>query len=350
MKLQPLLLSTLAAVFTLSAASVQAGPIRDRIMQRMQERAAGGESGAADGDLADLGGGNAQSCAEWSKKVNRLQERAAGRNAGPAPDMKDVPYGSHNLEKLDVYLPKPAATTPAAPIILMVHGGGWCVGDKAAGGVVANKVARWGAKGFVFISINYPMVSDGRNALAQAGEVAKATAYVQANAQKWGGDPAKVILMGHSAGAHLVSLVNADPAIRQANSLKPILGVVSLDAGAVDVVKQMPNVYSFLKVRYEEAFGTTEAQWITASPFHKLERSAAPWLGVCSSKRKDDPCGQAQAYADKSKGLGVKAAVLPEAKGHGAINKELGQPGEYTSGVEAFMASLDPVVGGLLGK
>lgn len=352
MHLKPLLLCAFAAAITLPAAPVHAGPIRDRILQRMQERNGGeaGNANAADGDLADMGGGNAQSCAEWSKKVNRLQERAAGRNTGPAPDMKDVPYGTHNLEKLDVYLPKPTASGATAPVILMVHGGGWCVGDKAAGGVAANKVSRWGAKGFVFVSINYPMVSDGRDALAQGNEVAKAVAYVQANAQKWGGDPARLILMGHSAGAHLVSLVNADPAIRHAHALKPVLGVISLDAGAMDVVKQMPNVYPFLKVRYTEAFGSTEAQWITASPFHKLGAGAAPWLGVCSSKRKDDPCGQAQAYADKSRGLGVKAAVMPEPKGHGAINKELGLPGEYTSGVEAFMATLDPVVAGLLGK
>lgn len=130
--------------------------------------------------------------------------------------------------------------------------------------------------------------------------------------------------------------------------MQPALGTVSLDAGAVDVVRQMPKVYPFLKERYREAFGNTETEWIAASPFHRLDPQAAPWLGVCSTTRKDDPCGQARAYADKSNGLGVKASVLPQRKGHGAINSELGLPGEYTHGVEAFMASLDPVVAGLL--
>jgi hypothetical protein len=110
----------------------------------------------------------------------------------------------------------------------------------------------------------------------------------------------------------------------------------------------MPKVYPFLKVRYREAFGNSETDWVAASPFHKLDRTAAPWLGVCSTTRKDDPCGQARAYAEKSNGLGVKASVLPEAKSHGAINKELGLPGDYTRGVEAFMAALDPVVARLL--
>lgn len=325
----------LTAIAVLAASAANAGPFADRLRTRAQQ----------DGETEDMGG-NALSCAEWSQKVNRLQQFAGKRIAGPAPDLKDVAYGRETLSRLDVFLPKRGG--PAAPIIVMVHGGGWCVGDKAAAGVTADKVARWVPKGFVFVSVNYPMVGDGANALAQAHHIARATAIVQANATRWGGDPARIILMGHSAGAHLVSLVNADTQIRQANGVHPILGTVSLDAGAVNVVTQMPRVYPFLKTRYREAFGDTEAEWVEASPYHRLDRTAAPWLGVCSTTRKDDPCGQAQAYADRSNGLGVRAAVLPEAMSHGAINKALGAPGDYTDGVEAFMASLDPVVARLL--
>jgi arylformamidase len=337
-----------------TAAHADRGELRERLKERLQQRSsATASSDAITGvdaqDLSDLGGGgNAMSCDEWARKVNRLQKHTDGKNAGPAPDLKNVAYGHENLEKLDVFLPGKKSTVTLAPIILMVHGGGWCVGDKGGAMMTESKVARWVPKGFVFISINYPMINDGSNALAQASHVAKAAAFVQANAQKWGGDPTKLVLMGHSAGAHLVSLVNASAKIRQASGMRPILGTVSLDAGAIDVVKQMPNVYPFLKTRYREAFGTTEAEWITASPFHQFDASAAPWLGVCSSTRKDDPCGQAKAYADKSKSLGIKAAVQPEHKNHSAINKELGKPGDYTSKVESFMASLDPLMAQLL--
>jgi len=336
-------------------ASAQAGPLRDRLRERMQERAGtergDSQSGAEAGDLSDLGGNamvstTTMTCEEWSQKVNRLQRRSKGSHAGPLPDLKDVAYGSQAQQKLDVFFSK--KTGGMAPIILMVHGGGWCVGDKAGAQMTANKVARWASRGFVFVSINYPMVNDGSNALAQANHVARAAAFVQARAREWGGDPARLILMGHSAGAHLVSLVNADAPIRQTNGVGPILGTVSLDAGAIDVVRQMPNVYPFLKARYREAFGSSEADWIVASPYHQLNRTASPWLGVCSTTRKDDPCGQARAYAEKSNALGIKASVLPQRKNHGAINAELGAPGDYTQGVEAFMASLDPVVAGLL--
>ena len=263
--LSALILASLLTAATL--ADAQAGPIRDRIRERMQERMAerGGDSTDADSNDPNGLGGNAQNCAEWEAKVSRLQRIAANRHPGPAPSLKDIAYGNSALEKLDVYYPggKPAGP---APVIVMVHGGGWCVGDKAVAGVTENKVGRWVPRGFLFVSLNYPMVSEGSDALAQANHVARAVAYVQAHAGEWGGDPGRVILMGHSAGAHLVSLVNADAHIRQANGVRPVLGTVSLDAGAVDVVRQMPNTYNFLKARYREAFGETEQQWIAAYP------------------------------------------------------------------------------------
>ena len=339
------------AVFLLSVClaaglmPAHAGPIADMLRERAQQRSA--ENGD---DLSDLGGagGNAMSCADWSKRVKRAEARNAGRNAGPTPDFPDLAYGDAPLQKLDVFRAQGPSAAGGAPVIVMVHGGGWCVGDKGGAQITQNKVARWSPKGFVFVTVNYPMVGEGSDAIAQAHHVARAVAYVQTHAREWGGDPAKLILMGHSAGAHLVSLVNADAQIRAAEGVRPVLGTISLDAGAIDVVVQMPHVYPFLKARYREAFGDNEAGWIAASPFHKLDRSAAPWLGVCSTKRKDDPCSQARAYADKSNALGIHAAVLPQPKNHGAINKELGTAGDYTQGVEAFMATLDPVVAQLL--
>jgi arylformamidase len=334
-----------ALIVAAASTSASAETLKERIQERMQQR---GSSAADATDQLEVGG-NDMSCAEWAKKVSRLEGLAGSRNVGPAPDLADIAYGPEALAKLDVFFARATMAGPA-PIIMMVHGGGWCVGDKGGEEMTANKVARWVPKGFLFVSVNYPMVNDGADALAQANYVAKAAAFVQANAGKWGGDPGRLILMGHSAGAHLVSLVNTDARIREANGLRPILGTVSLDAGAIDVVKEMPNVYPFLKTRYREAFGNTEAKWIAASPFYKLDRTAVPWLGVCSTTRKDNPCGQAQAYAEKSKGLGIRAAVLPERMSHGAINKELGAPGSYTDSVEAFMASLDQVVAKLLNR
>jgi acetyl esterase/lipase len=291
----------------------------------------------------------AQACMEQSAKVERVLSHFGDLVKGPAPTRKDLAYGSHPLQKLDVFLP-PAHTAPA-PIIVMVHGGGWCLGDKALKNVTKSKTAHYVPKGFVFVSVNYPKLPDGRMAAAQAEEVARAVAYVQHHARDWNGDERLVVLMGHSAGAHLVSLVNADARLRARFDVKPVLGIISLDSGATDAVKQISGMKSAsVRERYLEAFGRDKATWMQASPLHQLDKTASPWLGVCSTRRADDPCAQARAFADKATSLGVRAAVLPQDKTHGQINADLGTPGAYTDGVDDFMASLDPRLRGLLAR
>ena len=336
----------LALVGLLACAGVMAGSLAEHPQEPLHAHGHVAEplTDIAADDVADIDDGRALSCAEWARKVNRLQRLVARRQRGPAPDLADVAYGEQALQTLDVYQARSALSPGGAPIIVMVHGGGWCVGDKRSAKITTNKVARWGAKGFTFVSLNYPMVNEGADALAQAHHVARAVAYVQSHARQWGADPAKLVLVGHSAGAHLVSLVNADAQIRRQNGVGAILGAISLDAGAIDVVAQMPRVYPFLRQRYREAFGDSAAQWRAASPLHRLGRDASPWLGVCSTQRKDDPCEQANRYAEKSRHLDIRASVLPQAKSHAELNADLGLPGSYTEAVEAFMATLDPTL------
>jgi len=311
-------------------------------------RAALAQRGEGSGLAEEFGG--AGSCIERAKSVERVLSSPRGAFAfGPAADRKDIAYGSQRLQRLDVFLPKRHGSG-LAPVIVMVHGGGWCVGDKALAPVTKNKTEHWLPLGFLFVSVDYPMVPDGSDALKQAADVARAVAYVQKHAAEWGGDEKRVVLIGHSAGAHLVSLVNADARLRQQFDVKPLLGVVSLDSGTTNVPVQMRKPMPAVHARYVEAFGTSEAGWIKASPFHQLDASAAPWLGVCSSRRADDSCGQAREYADKSRSLGVKASVLPIDKAHGPINKDLGLPGPYTNEVDDFIASLDPQLRTLLAR
>src|SRR5207247_470736 len=112
----------------------------------------------------------------------------------------------------------------------MVHGGAWVLGDKASPGVMENKVARWAARGYILLSVDYRMIPEA-DPLEQAEDVARALAAAQAKAASWGGDPSKFVLMGHSAGAHLVGLLAADPARAFKRGAKPWLGAVLLDSG-----------------------------------------------------------------------------------------------------------------------
>jgi len=263
-----------------------------------------------------------------------------GRRAQALPPgtrvLRNVAYGAHPLQKLDVY--RADGPVADAPVIVMVHGGGWRFGDKNSGGVVGAKATRWLPRGFLFVSVNYRMLPE-HDVLAQADDVARALALVQARARGWGGDPARIVLMGHSAGAHLAALVSADPARWRATGLQPWLGTVSLDAGALDVGAIMGKRHLRL---LDDAFGTDPEFWAATSPTAALMPGARPLLAVCSRLRRDDPCAQSRSFAARAVAVGTRAEVLPQELSHGDINGLLGHPSSYTSAVERFMASLDP--------
>lgn len=252
----------------------------------------------------------------------------------------NIGYGSDPRQRFDVYAPAQASH---APVIVMVHGGAWAFGDKDARGVVENKLARWVPRGFVLISVDYRMLPDAGPAV-QAADVAQALAYAQQHAREWGGDPSQFILMGHSAGAHLVSLLTANPAIARKNGALPWLGTISLDSGALDVVAIMQHRHLPL---YDRAFGSDRDGWLAVSPYQQMHGSIVPFLAVCSTRR-DDSCPQAQRFVAKAVSLGSPAQVLSEDLTHEQINEQVGTASDYTDHIEAFMRGLSPAVAALL--
>jgi acetyl esterase/lipase len=217
----------------------------------------------------------------------------------------------------------------------MVHGGAWRFGTKDVSKVVDNKIAHWLPKGYIFISINYPMIPSA-DPLQQADFVGKALAYAQARAKEWGGDPTRFVLMGHSAGAHLVSLISADASIAFAQGAQPWLGVVSLDSAVYDVPTLMSARHFPL---YDNAFGSDVKFWREVSPLERLAGKTVPMLLVCSSRRTDS-CSQARTFAKKITERGGVATVLPEDLSHGEINENLGIPGTYTEAADSFIQLL----------
>ena len=260
----------------------------------------------------------------------RLRALIAQKQAAAAPAalsagvqrIADVPYGTDPAQRMDVYVPTSpttgtnslVASAVRAPVIFMVHGGGWRHGDKAMGRVVQEKVNRWVPKGFIFISINYRMLP---------------------------GDPSRFILMGHSAGAHLVALLNARAPQALREGAWPWLGTVSLDSAMMNVPARMRAPHLPL---YDDAFGTDPAYWVAMSPFHQWTAGAPPMQMVCSAQRADDPCQQSDAMARHVRNQGGRAEVLPQDLDHGEINAQLGLDSDYTRAVEAFMGSLDAEV------
>lgn len=243
---------------------------------------------------------------------------------------RNVRYGPDPAQAIDIYRP---AQADGAPVMLIVHGGAWSRGDKGLLRSVRNKVLHWVGRGCVLVSANYRVLPQARP-LEQADDVARALAFVQHQARDWGADGSRVVLIGHSAGAHLVSLIAADPRIGARAGVESWRATISIDSAAFDLVRIMTRTHFDF---YDRAFGADPADWRDASPFHRLQSPpAAPWLVVCSSLR-GDSCPQAQAFAAKAAVLGGNVTVLEVALSHADLNDLLGAPGAYTDAVDAFL-------------
>lgn len=139
---------------------------------------------------------------------------AVTASAGERKSQRDVAYGDHKAQKLDIYWD---ADKKNAPIVVNIHGGGWQNGDKSSFGNEGYQNLFIDELGCVLVSPNYRMIGDlvengkARDARLKAAgkvdammsDVASAVAYIQKNAAKYGADPKRVIVTGSSAGGHL---------------------------------------------------------------------------------------------------------------------------------------------------
>jgi arylformamidase len=270
---------------------------------------------------------------EGNPELNDLREMGAFALPPGATVERDLAYGNDPLQRLDVYHP---AAVDRAPAIIMFHGGGWVRGNKRLWRVVKNKMTHWVGKGYIFVSANYRLVP-AVDPLTQADDAAKALAFVQSRLRSWGGDPARVVLMGHSTGAYIAALLTVDPAISARQGAVPWLATVALDSGAMNVEQIMHSNHFGL---YDVAFGSDPNYWRQASPTLRLAgKPVAPMLVVCSMRR-DDSCPQARAFAARAKTFGGRVEVLEEDLTHAEVNDFLGRHGGYTAAVDAFMQSV----------
>ena len=251
----------------------------------------------------------------------RLLVRDAAYGAGD-------PAASHPLRTLDLYGPeqKPDA---ARPIVLFVHGGGWRHGDK---GMVGEKPRAFVERGCLFASAGYRLDA-AVSPREQAADIAAAVRWLHDHASEHGGDPGKIVLMGHSAGAHLVALVSTDERLLKACDLdrSAIRGVVLLDGAGYDVPRQVAAArLPMLKELYRNAFGDDPAAQREASPIEYVRAGGQyPPVLAFHVGRRQDSREQAESLAARVREAGGQATTVhtPD-KNHLTLNRELGLPGD----------------------
>lgn len=149
---------------------------------------------------------------------------------------RDVRYGDPNVERhiLDIYAPDDAKD---APVVFWIHGGGWQNGDKSD---VAVKPKAFVEKGYVFVSTNYRLFPKVDMETIHR-DCAKAIRWTHDNIAKRGGDPKRIIVGGHSAGAELAALLCADESWLKAEglSLAVIKACIPVDGDTYDIPLQI---------------------------------------------------------------------------------------------------------------
>lgn len=263
-----------------------------------------------------------------------IGERAAAAYP-PVPGTREYAYGADPKQRLD--LVKPAGVA-RVPVLLFVHGGGWSIGDKAH---AAPDKARWAnSKGWAFASANYRLVPQA-TVEQQAADVASAIAWLRANAATQGLDPDRIVLMGHSAGAHLAALVGTDPRYLKAAGvpMRAVKGVVLLDGAGYDVAPQANAPRNPVKPMYDAAFGKDPKRQAALSPTHQAAApNVARWL-ILPIQRRQDSQVQSKGLADALNRAGASAAVVAVSdESHGSLNKGLGEAGDFaTEQIELFL-------------
>jgi acetyl esterase/lipase len=250
---------------------------------------------------------------------------------------RTIAYGSDAAQKLDLYSPETARPASGYPVVVYVHGGGWSKGSKD---MVQQKPDFFNAQGWAFASVGYRLLPEAP-VEQQAADVAAAVARLKRDAVTLGIDANRIVLMGHSAGAHLSALVGTDPQWLGAD-MTDLAGVILLDGAAYDVAEQMRQGSFMTKRTYEPAFGTEPARQARLSPtLHAAAPNAPRWLILYVSRRAD-ATAQSNALGRALQQAGAKVQLEGvDGESHMTINRELGQPGNpQTRSVEAFLKSL----------
>ena len=288
---------------------------------------------------SSMGGGFRQCLMTAMPRLSDTCRKIIGERAAaaypPALGTVEHAYGSDPKQRLD--LVKPAGVAKA-PVLMFVHGGGWSIGDKAH---AAPEKARWAnGKGWAFASANYRLVPQA-TVEQQAADIASAIAWLRANVAKEGLDPDRIVLMGHSAGAHLVALVGTDPRYLQAAGVPmgAVKGIVLLDGAGYDVPTQASAETNLVKPMYEAAFSNDPKRQAELSPTrHAAAPNVARWL-ILPIERRQDSQAQSKGLADALNRAGAHATVVAvPGESHGSLNKGLGEVGDFaTEQVERFL-------------
>ncbi|MEM6857227.1 MAG: alpha/beta hydrolase [Pseudomonadota bacterium] len=249
---------------------------------------------------------------------------------------RTIVFGNETRQQVDIY--EPEGAVDELPLVLFVHGGGWSRGSHD---MVDAKPQHFGAQEIYFASTGYRLVPDA-SVEDQAADIGAAIQALIGQAGAIGFDRERIVLIGHSAGAHLAALVATNPEY-SGEAFGSIKGVVLLDGAGYDVAAHMAQGYIPTRGRYEAAFGLdVERQKALSAITHVGDEDAPNWLALYVAERPSAK-KQAENLAMKLSEAGASAtAVAISNTDHGRMNREIGTEAgaAQTQAMDAFLAQV----------
>lgn len=264
---------------------------------------------------------------------------------------RDIPYtdSAQPRQMLDIHAPAGAKNLP---VVFWIHGGGWQTGDKAD---VKGKPAWFMENGFVFVSTNYRLLPDvDMGTLTR--DVAKSFRWVREHIGEYGGDPRRVLVGGHSAGAQLAALLCTDDRYLRAEGIAfdCLIGCVPVDGDTYDIPAIIETAETRRRVHgqppakygHREKFGNDSARHLDFSAVtHVAKNKGIPPFLILHVASHPDTSAQAFRLGTVLKQAGVPTTVFgAHDTSHVKLNDDLGLPADPAT--KALVAFLDKVATG----
>ncbi len=244
---------------------------------------------------------------------------------------KSVSEVPDDLLSLDIYYTDKVDLRK--PVVIWVHGGAWCIGDKK--GKIDQKVDLFRSEGYILVSVNYrlspfpfQLEDEDRIKFPKHNiDVADAVAWVYNNISTYGGDLDKVALMGHSAGAHLVSLTGTATRLLEDRGIpfSFIKGVATIDTEAYSI---RPKIKENNELCIN-AFGVDSLQNEQASPLFHVSSDVIYPLFFVAKRGLPDRIATADAFINELQAVGCEVQQIDgSVYTHAGINDAIGMEGE----------------------
>ena len=267
------------------------------------------------------------------------------------PTTRSIPYtdDGHARHVLDIYAPPNAKNLP---VVFWIHGGGWQQGDKSD----VNLKPQWFMdKGFVFVSTNYRLLPEvDMGTLIR--DVAKSFGWVEKHIAEYGGDPKRVLVGGHSAGAQLAAILCTDDRYFKAEgaegaSFASLIGCVPVDGDTYDVPAIIETAETRLRAHHmpprvnghREKFGNTpENHKDFSAVTHIAKGKGIPPFLILHVADHPDTTAQAQRLGAVLKDAGIPTTLFGgKGTNHSKLNNDLGLPDDPgTKALSEFVAGI----------